>query len=124
MPRSSQTSLVRRPRQSVEPRSPSASAGIENPATPISERTINNALKQAAAAIRLTTPLTAHVCKHTYCTNYVRQQGHDEFALEKLSRLVGTSVAVLRDTCVHLDLSPDDWATLRNFGNRTQQHRG
>lgn len=97
---------------------------IENPATPISERTINNALKRAADAVGLTTPLTAHVCKHTYCTNYVRQQGHDEFALEKLSRLVGTSVAVLRDTYVHLDLSPDDWATLRNFGNRTQQHRG
>jgi integrase len=97
---------------------------VENPATRISERTINNALRRAAEEIGLTTPLTAHVCRHTYCTNYVRQKGHDEFALEKLSRLVGTSVAVLRDTYVHLDLTADDWATLRDFGSQTQKHRG
>jgi integrase len=97
---------------------------IENPAAPISERTINNALKRAADQIGLTTPLSAHVCKHTFCTNYVREKGHDELALEKLSRLVGTSVAVLRDTYVHLDLSPDDWATLRDFGSRPRQNTG
>lgn len=92
---------------------------IESPASRISERTINNALRRAAEEVGLTTPLTAHVCRHTFCTNYVRQQGHDEFALEKLSRLVGTSVTVLRQTYVHLDLSADDWASLRNFGSRS-----
>lgn len=44
------------------------------------------------------------------------EQGQGEFAMEKLSRLVGTSVAVLRKTNVHLNLTPTDWLNLRSFG--------
>ncbi len=39
--------------------------------------------------------------------------------MEKLSRQVGTSVAVLRDTYVHLALSASDWANIKTFGSRT-----
>jgi hypothetical protein len=33
-----------------------------------------------------------------------------------LSRQVGTSVAVLRETYVHIDISDADWAHLNDFG--------
>jgi hypothetical protein len=36
--------------------------------------------------------------------------GEGELAMEKLSRQVGTSVAVLRKTYVHIDIDDKDWA--------------
>jgi integrase len=97
---------------------------VENPAARISERTVNNALARARDTVSLTTPLTAHVCRHTYCTNYVKEYGHNEYAMEKLSRLVGTSVGVLRNTYVHLDLTASDWDDLRSFGRSSKAQVG
>ena len=37
--------------------------------------------------------------------------------MEKLSRQVGTSVAVLRRTYVHYDLQAADWAHISDFGS-------
>ena len=39
-----------------------------------------------------------------------------ELAIEKLSRQVGTSVAVLRETYVHIEISEADWEELNDFG--------
>ncbi len=39
--------------------------------------------------------------------------------MTKLSRQVGTSVAKLRSTYVHVHYTDDDWASLRAFGSRT-----
>jgi integrase len=88
----------------------------EDPSHPISPRTINSALERAADACGFTTHVTAHVAKHTYCTNWLCDAGSDEIALEKLARQVGTSVGVLRSTYIHIDLSADDWAHLRDMG--------
>jgi integrase len=89
---------------------------LANPAAQISPRTINSALERAREEIGLTTRVTAHVAKHSYCTNWIRDQGGDEFAMEKLSRQVGTSVGVLRETYVHITLSSADWAHLKAMG--------
>lgn len=65
---------------------------------------------------RLTTHVTARVAKHSYCTNWIKDIGSDEYAMEKLSRQVGTSVAVLRSTYVHITLSAADWQHLKTMG--------
>lgn len=49
-------------------------------------------------------------------TNWIRNYGSDELATEKLSRQVGTSVGVLRDTYVHISLTASDRAHLRGLG--------
>jgi integrase len=90
---------------------------VESPAAGINPRTINSALDRARDAIGLTTHVTAHVAKHSYCTNWIRDQGGDEFSMEKLSRQVGTSVGVLRNTYVHFNLSAGDWAHLKAMGS-------
>jgi hypothetical protein len=36
--------------------------------------------------------------------------------MEKLSRQVGTSVGVLRETYVHIDIDDADWPHLNDFG--------
>jgi integrase len=90
---------------------------LENPAAPISPRTINSALERARDATNITSRVTAHVAKHSYCTNWIRDQGRDELAMEKLSRQVGTSVGVLRETYVHISLSSADWAHLKTMGS-------
>lgn len=61
--------------------------------------------------------VTAHVAKHSYCTNWISAYGDGELAMEKLSRQVGTSVQVLRSTYVHLVPTDDDWKNLRDFGS-------
>jgi integrase len=91
-------------------------ARTEDVASPISPRTINSALERARQAKGLTVHVTAHVAKHSYCTNWLRDRGKDEFAMEKLSRQVGTSVGVLRQTYVHLTIDDADWAHLRSMG--------
>jgi len=92
-------------------------ARIEHPAAPITQRTINSALKAARERAGLTTPVTPHVCKHSFCTNWINEHGQGELAMEKLARLVGTSSTVLRRTYVHLSFTPDDWDDLRSFGS-------
>jgi integrase len=97
---------------------------IENPAAPITDKVINAALERARATTGLTIKVTAHVAKHTYCTNWVKQQGKSELAIEKLSRQVGTSVAVLRNTYVHHTLDADDFAEIRAFGSSSTSYGG
>jgi integrase len=63
-------------------------ARIENPAAPISPRTINNALERARDAINLPMKVTAHIAKHTYCTQWIGEHGDGETALKKLARQV------------------------------------
>lgn len=62
--------------------------------------------------------VTAHVAKHTYCTHWIRDRGDGEIEMEKLARQVGTSVAVLRSTYVHISLTDADWAHLMTFGEQ------
>jgi len=92
---------------------------VENPAASITGRTINNALDAARGRCGFAFRVTAHVAKHSYCTNWIKAYGSDELAMVKLSRQVGTSVRVLRETYVHIDLSDDDWAHIKGFGSRT-----
>ena len=49
-------------------------------------------------------------------SNWIGDHGTGEFAMEKLARQVGTSVANLRKTYVHIALSDDDWDDIRSFG--------
>jgi integrase len=93
-------------------------ARIENPSAPISPRTINAALERARETIGLPVSVSAHIAKHSYCTNWIQDYGSSELSMEKLSRQVGTSVSVLRSTYVHIDLTDEDWAHLRSFGER------
>ena len=82
----------------------------------MTQRTMNSALKAARERAGLTTPLTPHVCKHSFCSNWINEHGQSELAMEKLARLVGTSSTVLRGTA-HLSFTPDDWDDLRSFGS-------
>lgn len=91
-------------------------ARVESPAEPISPRTINSALDRARSATQLPVRVTAHIARHSYCTNWIKEQGANELAMEKLSRQVGTSVGNLRKTYVHHDLQDADWAHIKNFG--------
>lgn len=88
----------------------------EDTSARISEKTINSALERARDKVGLQVHVTAHVAKHSYCTNWIRHAQTSEFAMQKLSRQVGTSVEVLRATYVHLDLTEADWHDLRSFG--------
>jgi len=89
---------------------------VESRAAPISPRTINSVLERARASVGLEVHLTAHIARHTYCTNWILTYGDGEVAIEKLSRQVGVSVAVLRSTYVHVTLSDQDWADIRGLG--------
>jgi integrase len=88
----------------------------EDPSSRISPRSINGALERARDAINLPIRVTAHIAKHSYCTNWIKAFGDGEIAMVKLSKQVGTSVSVLRATYVHITLSDADWAQLRAFG--------
>lgn len=70
--------------------------------------------ERAIEAIGLPVRVTAHVARHSYCSNWIRQHGQNEIEIEKLSRQVGTSVANLWKTYIHL--SDSDWANVRGFG--------
>lgn len=87
-------------------------------AAPISAKTINAALARAAARAGILIELTAHMARHTYCTNWIRERGDTEHSMERLSRQVGASVAVLRATYVHVGFSDDDREHIRTFGRR------
>ena len=78
---------------------------------------INNALERARAAISLPVQVTAHVARHTYCTNWIKEYGKGEHSMEKLSRQVGASVSVLRSTYVHQAFNASDWSEVRAFGS-------
>jgi integrase len=91
-------------------------ARSENPAYPISPRMINGVLERARQAIALPVKVTAHVAKHSYCTNWVRGD-QSELSIEKLSRQVGTSPSVLRQTYVHQTVTDADWAQIKAFGS-------
>ena len=78
---------------------------VENPAAPITAKTINAALDRAAARVGILVKVTAHTAKHTYCTNWITEKGDTENSMERLSRQVGTSVAVLRETYVHVQFT-------------------
>lgn len=91
---------------------------IENPTSPITPKTINNVLDRAREVAGIEIRVTAHVAKHSYCTNWINEYGSNELAMEKLSRQVGTSVSNLRETYVHLQLADADWAQIREFGIR------
>jgi integrase len=92
-------------------------ARVEDPSQPTSEKTINGALERARERAGLHVQVTAHVAKHSYCTNWIHDQS-DEISLELLSRQVGTSVEVLRKTYIHVDARASDWAYLRAMGQR------
>jgi integrase len=92
-------------------------ARVESSAAPITPRVINNALEQARDHVGLPVKVTAHVAKHSYCSNWIRDRGDGEIELEKLSRQVGTSVAVLRSTYVHITLGDADWEHLKTLGS-------
>lgn len=92
---------------------------VENPAVPISARTINAVLERSRDAIELQIPVTAHIARHSYCTNWIQEFGSNELAMEKLSRQVGSSVTVLRQTYVHVDLTESDWGQIKGFGARS-----
>jgi hypothetical protein len=68
------------------------------------------------------TKVTAHVAKHTYCTNWIADHGESENSMERLSRQVGTSVAVLRRTYVHVEFSEADWEHIRNSAPAPDEH--
>jgi len=55
--------------------------------------------------------VTAHIAKHSYCSLWIKEHGKGENAMEKLSRRVGTSVTVLRNTYVHHKFEASDWST-------------
>jgi integrase len=93
-------------------------ARVEDPAAPISAKTINTALQAAAENIRILIPVTAHTARHTFCTRWVDECGDTENSMERLSRQVGTSVTVLRRTYVHVAYTDADWEHLRAFGGR------
>ena len=93
---------------------------VEDPTARISPRTINGALDRARNAAGLQITVTAHVARHTYATNWIKEQGSDEHSMEKLSRQLGTSVAKLRAAYVHVRYEDADWAHIRNFGNPTK----
>ncbi len=94
-------------------------ARAEHPASPITAKTINAALERAREAAGIHIPVTAHVARHTYCTLWIAEHGDSEHSMTKLSRQVGTSVAKLRSTYVHMQYTDDDWASLRAFGQRS-----
>jgi integrase len=89
---------------------------VESPVAPITPRTLNAVLERARDQVGLTTHITAHVAKHSYCTNWIKDYGSDELTMEKLSRQVGTSVRVLRETYIHLSLTAADWQHLKTMG--------
>lgn len=91
---------------------------VENPAVPITAKTINAALDRAAARNGILVNVTAHTAKHTYCTNWITEKGDTENSMERLARQVGTSVAVLRKTYVHVQFSDADWEHIRTLGSR------
>jgi integrase len=93
---------------------------VESPTARISPRTINGALDRARDHAGLQVNVTAHVARHTYATNWIKEQGCDEHSMEKLSRQLGTSVAKLRATYVHIQYDDADWATIRNFGGTSK----
>lgn len=87
------------------------------PDAPITQKSLNSALERARASIGLTP--TNHVARHSFCTNWVHEQGRDDFSIERLARQVGTSPGVLRSTYVHFDLKPSDLAAIKSFGRRS-----
>jgi integrase len=89
---------------------------VEDPRAPISPRMINSVLERARDEVGLTLHVTAHVAKHSYCTNWIQTWGDSEIEMVKLSRQVGTSVEVLRKTYVHVALDASDWDHIRSFG--------
>ena len=93
----------------------------ESPASRISPRTINGALDRARDAAGLRIKVTAHVARHTYATNWIKQEGSSEHSMEKLSRQLGTSVAKLRAAYVHVRYEDADWAHIRSFGGASHQ---
>jgi integrase len=93
-------------------------ARTEDPTCPISPRTINAALDMARRRGGLAIRVTAHVARHTYCTNWIADSGSDENSMAKLSIQVGTSVTVLRRTYVHVQYDEASWELLRTFGQQ------
>ena len=92
---------------------------VEDPSASITPKTINNALDRATVTAGLTIKVTAHVARHSFCSNWVNDQGRDDYSIERLSRQVGTSPGVLRSTYVHFDLQPQDLAAIKSFGQRS-----
>jgi integrase len=92
---------------------------IENPAAPVTAKTINAALDRAAEKTGTLVKVTAHTAKHSYCTNWIHEHGDTENSMERLSRQVGTSVTVLRKTYVHARFSDADWEHIRTLGARS-----
>lgn len=89
---------------------------VEDPTAEISPKVINGALERACQAANLPVRVTAHIAKHSYCTSWVNGEGTGEYAMEKLSRQVGTSTNVLRRTYVHFKLDTADWTHIKNLG--------
>ena len=93
------------------------SGGSSIPRHAITQRTINNALKAARDQAGLTTPLTPHVCRHSFCTNWINEHGQASSRWRSSPDSSAPRSAVLRKTYVHLSFTPDDWDDLRSFGS-------
>ena len=97
---------------------------VESAACGIKPGMINSVLEDARATIGLQVHVTAHVAKHSYCTNWINEHGEGEHAMEKLSRQVGTSVTVLRRATSHHSFDVSDWADIGSFGSLGSAYAG
>jgi integrase len=84
----------------------------------LSPRTTNGALDRARDAAGLQIKITAHTARHTYATNWIKEERSGEHSMEKRSRQLGTSVAKLRATYVHVRSDDADWAHICTVGSR------
>jgi len=92
-------------------------ARVESPAAPISPRMINIAIERACQEAGILKHVTAHVARHTYCTNWLNSVGDGERDLHKLSRQVGCSVDRLRKTYIHFADDDQAFEAIRNLGS-------
>jgi hypothetical protein len=53
----------------------------------------------------------------TYATNWITKHGDSEEQHGTASQQVGTSVAVLRKTYVHVQFNEADWQHIKDFGS-------
>lgn len=90
----------------------------EDPASPVSAKTINAVLERAADRAGILIPVTAHTARHTYCTLWITEQGDTEGSIDRLSHQVGTDATTLRRTYVHVHYTEADWQHVRTFGSR------
>ena len=93
-------------------------ARVEDPNCRISEKTINAELDRACRKAGILKPVTAHVARHSYCSNWITDVGDGEADLKRLSAQVGASVPTLRKTYVHISGTDEQIELIKAFGGR------